>query len=42
MLEHKERVLLPIPFVIEEEYNVIEDQLAQPESYENHQADHVF
>jgi len=42
MAEHKERVLLPFSFVIEEEYTVIEDQFAQPESYENHQANHVF
>lgn len=42
MSEHEEGVFLPISFVIEEEYTVIEDQLAQLESYENHQADHVF
>lgn len=42
MSEHKDSVLLPISLVIEEEYTVIEDQLAQPKSYENYQADHVF
>ena len=42
MAEHKERVLLPFSFMIEEEYTVIDDKFAQPESYKNHQADHVF
>ena len=42
MAEHKERVLLPFSFTIEEVYTVVEDQFAQLESYKNHQADHVF
>ena len=31
MAEHKERVLLPFSFTIEELYTVVEDQFAQPE-----------
>eukprot|EP00253_Pinus_taeda_P018568 PITA_18568 len=42
MSEHKERVFLPFSFTIEEEDTVLEDQFAQPESYKNHQADHVL
>ena len=42
MSEHKERVLLPFSFTIEELYIVVENQLAQPEIYKNHQADQVF
>ena len=42
MAEHKERVLLPFSFTIEEVYTVVEDQFAQPESFENHQTNHVF
>ena len=39
---HKERVLLPFSFTIEEEFNDVEDQFVQPESYKKNQADHVF
>lgn len=42
MAEHKERVLLPFSFTIEEEFTVVEDQFIQPESYKNHHANHVF
>ena len=43
MEEHRERVLLPFSFVIEEEYTVIEDQLVEVTGcYENHQTNHVF
>ena len=42
MVEHKERVLVPFSFTIEEVYTVVEDQFAQSECYKKHQADHVF
>ena len=42
MSEHKERMLVPFSFTIEELYTVVEDQFAQPESYKKNQADHVF
>lgn len=42
MAEHKERMLVPFSFTIEELYAVVEDQFAEPKSYKNHQADHAF
>ena len=42
MAEHKERMLVPFSFTIEELYAVVEDQFAELESYKNHQADHAF
>ena len=42
MAEHKETMLVPFSFTIEELNTVVEDHFAQPQSYKNHQADHVF
>jgi len=42
MEEHKERILFPFSFTLEEMHTAIEDQFAQPESYKENLADHVF
>ena len=42
MAEHKERVLFPFSFTLEEMHTIVEGQLAQPKGYERNQADHVF